>query len=606
MVKSAFQFELIFEFHRGETAIDSIDQRIIPNSPSSAHPLFTLLRYRLRSVVHTLYGVRRESRLKIVVVSVAGLMFWLGLFWSFMHGFRFVFDNTGPLLGTKLVHYGFGLFCMSLTVMLTFSNALISFTNLFQSNETANLFSLPIKRETIFIYKLFESMLYSSWAVFALGLPLALALGIQTKAAWQFYPACIIMAVPFVILPAGMGTVIGLLLTTYLPRNKTKILVLAGFGVLCIAVASAFGIFHSGKAMLGKSLDVMLNSALANLSFTRHYMSPNYWMAEGLLRVSEGHPDALRVCGIFFAALTTSAMFFVALGWFLSGSIYARAFSDSHGMGNRAKRGRVSPIDIIFGPFLAGNPAMAALMMKDIKTFFRDPAQWAQVLIFFGILLIYNVNIQNLASYNVEQPMYKNLTSFLNLGAASMTLATICSRFIFPMISLEGQRFWILGLAPIARRQIMWSKFFFAFGGTALISVPLSAISNWSQNNPPLVAAVQVWTSLLIAFGLSGLTVGMGALFPDFKQRDPSKIVSGFGGTLTLIISIGLVAASVGGGGLLFHRFFVMPQLDGMIWHPANDLVWAVPFLAFITILNLSAGLIPMTLGVRALEEVEF
>ena len=106
--------------------------------------------------------------------------------------------------------------------------------------------------------------------------------------------------------------------------------------------------------------------------------------------------------------------------------------------------------------------------------------------------------------------MYKNLTSFLNLGAASMTLATICSRFIFPMISLEGQRFWILGLAPIARRQIMWSKFYFAFGGTALISVPLSAMANISQHNSPLVFAVQVWTSLLVVVWVERFDGGHG------------------------------------------------------------------------------------------------
>ncbi len=187
-----------------------------------------------------------------------------------------------------------------------------------------------------------------------------------------------------------------------------------------------------------------------------------------------------------------------------------------------------------------------------------------------------------------------------------MTLATICSRFVFPMISLEGQRFWILGLAPIGRSQIMWSKFYFAFGGTAVISVPLSALSNWSQHSAPLVTCVQVWTSLLISFGLSGLTVGMGALFPNFREHNPSKIVSGFGGTLTLILSIGLVAASVGGGGLLFHRFLVLPQVDMYAWRPVNDIAWAGPFLGFITLLNLGAGLIPMILGVRALEKVEF
>ena len=36
---------------------------------------------------------------------------------------------------------------------------------------------------------------------------------------------------------------------------------------------------------------------------------------------------------------------------------------------------------------------------------------------------------------------------------------------------------------------------------------------------------------------LCGLAVGLGALFPNFKEDNPSKIVSGFGGTLCLVAS---------------------------------------------------------------------
>ena len=41
----------------------------------------------------------------------------------------------------------------------------------------------------------------------------------------------------------------------------------------------------------------------------------------------------------------------------------------------------------------------------------------------------------------------------------------------------------------------------------------------------------------MMSASLSGLAVGLGALFPDFKEDNPSKIVSSFGGTLCLVIS---------------------------------------------------------------------
>jgi ABC-2 type transport system permease protein len=36
---------------------------------------------------------------------------------------------------------------------------------------------------------------------------------------------------------------------------------------------------------------------------------------------------------------------------------------------------------------------------------------------------------------------------------------------------------------------------------------------------------------------LNGTAVGLGALFPNFKEENPSKIVSSFGGTLCLVVS---------------------------------------------------------------------
>src|ERR1043165_5456705 len=395
------------------------------DAPPNRFPLLTLIRYRFVTIKNTIKGARKESRLKIAVVSFAGLLFWAGLFWSFMDSIRFVIDRTGQF-SNKLVHLGLSIFFMALTIMLVFSNALISFSNLFKSNETAHLYSMPVRRETIFLYKLFESLLYSSWAVFALGFPLMLALGIQTQAKWPFYPLAALMTVPFVLFPAGMGALIGLLLTAFVPRYKGKILAAGAAAVLCAGVWLAFSLYDPKLGLTNRGMDQMFQSVLGKVSFARHYMTPNYWMSEGLLRVAEGHVDGYRVCGIFMAAMFSSALFSVSLGWFLAGSIYAPAYSMAHGMGGTPKRGRPSLIELFFAPLSAINPQAAALMVKDVKTFFRDPAQWAQVLIFFGILLIYNTNIQGL-TYPIDQPLYKNMTQFLNLGAASMTLAPTCS-----------------------------------------------------------------------------------------------------------------------------------------------------------------------------------
>ena len=114
-------------------------------------------------------------------------------------------------------------------------------------------------------------------------------------------------------------------------------------------------------------------------------------------------------------------------------------------------------------PVLASTPSSTALffflprpirllILKDLRTFRRDPAQWSQFLIFFGLLAFYFLNIRRLG-YDVQSPYWRNLVSFLNLAVTALILSTFTSRFIFPLLSLEGRNFWVLGLLPLRRER---------------------------------------------------------------------------------------------------------------------------------------------------------
>jgi ABC-2 type transport system permease protein len=69
----------------------------------------------------------------------------------------------------------------------------------------------------------------------------------------------------------------------------------------------------------------------------------------------------------------------------------------------------------------------------------------------------------------------------------------------------------------------------------------------------------------LPAAALCGLAVGLGALFPNLREDNPSKIVSGFGGTLCLVISfiyIVVYVALIAVPGLrqVTHLPFIIPD----------------------------------------------
>ena len=97
-------------------------------------------------------------------------------------------------------------------------------------------------------------------------------------------------------------------------------------------------------------------------------------------------------------------------------------------------------------------------MLKDVRLFWRDPAQWIQFMIFFGLLCIYVLNLRNVA-FNFQNPFWETMISYLNLAASALTLSTLTTRFVFPQFSLEGRRLWILGLAPVGLAPVLLQKF---------------------------------------------------------------------------------------------------------------------------------------------------
>ncbi len=129
------------------------------------------------------------------------------------------------------------------------------------------------------------------------------------------------------------------------------------------------------------------------------------------------------------------------------------------------------------------------------------------------------------------------MIGFLNLAVVGLILSTFTTRFIFPMISLEGRRLWILGLLPIRRDAILWSKFLFAAFGSLVPCMTLVLLSDLMlQINLVLVIIFHQVSCVVLCLGLSAIAVGFGTKMPDLRAHSPSKIAAGFGGTLNLVI----------------------------------------------------------------------
>lgn len=535
-----------------------------------------------------------HSRLKVGVVAFFAMGFWLGLFGLFHEGFQFL---TGyPDLLNWVMDYILSLFFFSLTLMLVFSNGIISYTSLFRARETWFLMSQPIQPGELFLYKFSESVVFSSWAFLFLGTPLMGAYGAIAAKSWTFYPLTVLLFLAFVLIPAALGSGIALAVARYFPRSKKSLFLSLGALALLVLVGATSRILAI-KGVATPFTTLWMKGIFDRLDFCQKPYLPSYWVARAVITLANKENGAAL---FYFLQILANGLFFVWLAWRGAQSRYLAAWSLCQSQQPPRRKARRSLAERVLVPLLFFiDRRLRRMVSKDLTTFLRDPVQWSQFLIFFGLLGIYFLNLRTL-SYDIKAPGWKVMISLLNLAATALTLSTFTSRFVFPQLSLEGRRFWVIGMIPMRRSSILFGKFIFAFAGSILISELLILVSTLMLRIEPEMALLHGVTMLGICLGLSGLSVGLGAMYPSFQEDNPSKIVGGFGGTLNLVLSLCFVVAVVGLEARPCYRHFALAQLDPEEFTAA--LRWA---LAGITGVSLVTFAVPIALGLRALDRAE-
>ena len=550
---------------------------------------------KLRMAGHEIAGVRDESKLKVGVITVAATLLWLGAFFLFREGFRWIMVfgsrggvefNFGDLLMSRLL----SILTLAIFLMLIFSNILVAFSTMYRSREVVYLLQGPIRYDHFFYARFFECVAFSSWSLAFLGSPLLLAYGLSTEASPLFYLACFAFFIPLIVVPACMGAIIAMILVYVFPRLKLKALVLLG-------VLSVGGVFLYIRSIL-RGTQWSAETILQATGQAQSWALPSHWASVGVLTAAK---HQVTESLFWFLLLTSTALVSMVCAAAIAQRIFFPGYSYLAGQDRQRfrprNRGLLNRIEqaLTFLP----NP-MRALTVKDVKLFWRDPTQWSQFVIFFGIMAIYIANLRNTSRY-YEQEMWRSWIACLNVGSVTLILATLTSRFVFPLVSLEGRRFWIIGLAPLTFKSLVWQKFWLSVATTSLFTVGLAFLSASMLKLDPVYFWMTVYSVSIANFGLAGLAVGLGALYPNFQEDNPARIVSGLGGTLNLLVSIGYITVIVAAQTLVLQY-----RALGLIVNPdwfRYALAGAVITGALTTLLCVA---LPMYYGLRNLRYMEY
>ena len=249
------------------------------------------------------------------------------------------------------------------------------------------------------------------------------------------------------------------------------------------------------------------------------------------------------------------------------------------------------------------------LIGKDLRLLFRDPVQWSQFLIFFGLLALYFANVDRFRHHrtDISTQTWVNIASFLLLAVVGLLLSTFTTRFIYPLASLEARRFWILNILPIERDTIVWSKFYFAAFGSWGPCALLVLVSDLMLDVAMIVILVHQFICILLCIGLAGMSVGLGASMPDIREQSPSKIAAGFGGTLNLVLSALYNLAVVLMTALPCHFYFLAKSTDVTqhFLQPKFLRLWIGLGIGGSIVLALLVTILPMRSGLRNFRRLE-
>lgn len=558
--------------------------------------LFRRLRYGLFR--NTLRVSLQSGRMRLFTMLATSAIVAIFTFSVSLYLFNQLAINNVPFKGA-IVEALFDLLFFTLGTMLIFSTGIILYASLFTSPESRYLLSTPARADQIFVTKFQSAVAFSSWGFVILGVPIFVGYGLVSGVPWYFYPLLPLFLLGYVLLPGSLSAAGCLLLVRYMPRNRKQFFALVG---LVIAAGVGFWLYRTAMSFRDSlvSSGREVDDLIGQFDLMRSGISPSHWMTRGVMAAARGDFEG----AILPLALVWSngLVMFLLAAW-IANRVYRTANDRLSAFGRAKKVYGTSPLDRIMESlvFYLDKPTRV-LVVKDFRTFRRDPTQWV-VLTIFGLLML--LGASNFRQYYSGDfaVMDKYAISLMNLSGTSILLCAGLSRFVFPLISLEGRKFWILGLTPISRDQILRGKFAFAATGALVVAETLILISDVLLTLPLEGLLLHAVVVAIIAVGLSALNVGLGAYLPTFRETDPSKIVVGFGGTVNMVTGLGFIVVIIG--------VMVVPLHAVQLAHKASGGTvsinpWVYAGIPVGLVVGMLAVVLPLRAGARSLRSMEF
>jgi len=143
----------------------------------------------------------KRSIAKTLLLGGTGLIFWLAVFgvmYRVLRYFRGV-EEIGPLLAGKLL----AMALLAFLSLLLLSNVITALSAFFLAKDLDLLMSSPVDWLYLYLSKLGETLLHSSWMVALMAVPIFAAYGVIYDGGWWFGPFAVVVFFPLLVIPSA-------------------------------------------------------------------------------------------------------------------------------------------------------------------------------------------------------------------------------------------------------------------------------------------------------------------------------------------------------------------------------------------------------------------
>ncbi len=537
-----------------------------------------------------------RQTLKELASFVLCILLMSGLYVSTLSGLRDMTRSVGNLPIDPIVPLTMILSTLFLMVFLSASvSALNSF---FMAKDLDLLLSSPISWSRYLLGRTCDVGLASSWMLVVFGAPLLFAFGSFYGAGVAFFVGAPIVCLVFFSIAVLSGVIAALLFGWLIPPQRGREVALSVFVIVVVGLY-----FSIGHASSSRSATALVDSAqqLKNLSeWAKEPWIPTSACAHALYQLLHGTKgSAIVTSGVHVSIAGILWLLALLLSTLCYQRAYSRAQSDQplFRINSRAAQ-RISRWIL---PLC--EPPRRALITKEVKLFSRDLSHTIQLGMLLGICFVYLYNFSVLSGPEDASPtVLRWWHAFLmtcNICLSYLIMTSICSRFVFPSVSLEGQAFWILQSSPISLAELLRGKSRSWLVPVSIIGIVIFGSGAMALDaEGPLLLATCV-ASIILCYGLVNLAIGMGAIFSQFDWEHANQVSTNVGSFVFMVVSMIFLALNLIPLGMLFGAYIIVPELAV---NP-TDRAWIVGVsLTVLFLINRIIASWALSAGVRALE----